>query len=963
MKQWAMYRWIGVVICLTLALPARTSSIITEDFKSYTYRYENSWTDWNIWEGQLSLNKMSAWQRGEVSAVVLPDGSAYFTWADRRGRDLNLFLQKLDRNGNRLWSHDIRINDPVTAFYRETPNLILDGEGGVYCVFQDSREFSPGNLYESHLFAQRINANGQRLWPQDLLISSTLSGLPDTDFRTTQVPGGGLGVVWYERSNTTGDHIYCAQKFNPDSTAVFAQPVRLLEVDINSPVELSELASTPQGSLITVWIKVNLASGANNLLSLWIDPLGQLYTPELNVIISGHDFPNIHRIGVSGLADDSAYIAWCSNDELFVQRVGLSGDPFWAVPAGTDPGSSSCEDLEVQLDSQENLILFWNHHSNSDSILEPFNLQKISKNGQWLLSPTRQIVEDQGQPPFAAYQINARKAWINPEGDVFIGYTIDDRYILAQAVAPDNKLRSPLPNAVTDLDGTAPQFAPRSAAGEDGSTFILWQSRRPGISGEETGDLFLQRISLSGKPLLPVEARLSLGGVGSDRVEAALAVDGLNNAAVAWEYIADDRTEIRVQKINANGAKLWSTDQVVVPGSTADQFQPAVAADSSGNVYVAWTQDNNTRIRMQKFDSNGLRQWGDGIPANATPIDPPWMIISRIQPALVATPQGQVTVAWIQNSYKPTTPNELPDRRHQVVAQRFSDAGVSIWPEDLQVNANDDDLDNYDATDLAIDLDQNGGAYVLIDYLGSENEGGLVQRITPDGHRAWNSNLNLSSPYHETFSTHLTATADGNAVAAWYMRYKIPHIAARKISADGTLLWDADKWVNDLSLRDPMYPWVASFPDGSVTIAYELSDASGNSEVFCSRLNSSGSRILGTTPVLSTDFFYQPHGEAQSLNLNQNNQSILSARLSADLTPNGGSVLFYLSNDGGESWEPVTPGVYHTFARPGDDLRWRAEMTVGPGWKTTPVIDTITVEPSLETTAGGIKIFLPLVDR
>ncbi|MFX1317869.1 MAG: hypothetical protein ACFE9D_11660 [Promethearchaeota archaeon] len=34
-----------------------------------------------------------------------------------------------------------------------------------------------------------------------------------------------------------------------------------------------------------------------------------------------------------------------------------------------------------------------------------------------------------------------------------------------------------------------------------------------------------------------------------------------------------------------------------------------------------------------------------------------------------------------------------------------------------------------------------------------------------------------------------------------------------------------------------------------------------------------------------------------------------------------------MSADGGSTWESVTPGVMHTFATPGDDLRWRATLT------------------------------------
>ncbi|NHJ85656.1 MAG: hypothetical protein FK734_09355 [Asgard group archaeon] len=38
-------------------------------------------------------------------------------------------------------------------------------------------------------------------------------------------------------------------------------------------------------------------------------------------------------------------------------------------------------------------------------------------------------------------------------------------------------------------------------------------------------------------------------------------------------------------------------------------------------------------------------------------------------------------------------------------------------------------------------------------------------------------------------------------------------------------------------------------------------------------------------------------------------------------------VEFFMSADGGTNWEAVTPGVKHTFANPGIDLRWKAELS------------------------------------
>ncbi len=67
---------------------------------------------------------------------------------------------------------------------------------------------------------------------------------------------------------------------------------------------------------------------------------------------------------------------------------------------------------------------------------------------------------------------------------------------------------------------------------------------------------------------------------------------------------------------------------------------------------------------------------------------------------------------------------------------------------------------------------------------------------------------------------------------------------------------------------------------------------------------------------------------SRSLKVSDTPELISNATLNfGAYVPGGTSITFALSADGGLHWESVTPGVKHTFAYPGYDLRWTANIT------------------------------------
>jgi len=117
-----------------------------------------------------------------------------------------------------------------------------------------------------------------------------------------------------------------------------------------------------------------------------------------------------------------------------------------------------------------------------------------------------------------------------------------------------------------------------------------------------------------------------------------------------------------------------------------------------------------------------------------------------------------------------------------------------------------------------------------------------------------------------------------------------------------------------------------------------------------------GTSYYGLGDVVKLHFAYPPSESAQSVRVNVPGEQVHQALLRVDQMLRGAIVDYSLSNDGGQTWASVQPGMKHVFASAGSDLRWRAVLS-GNG-ETTPIVNTLIL------TYNGIEqsfLFLPAI--
>ena len=125
-----------------------------------------------------------------------------FAWSDTRYGGRDIYVQKVDVNGNSLWGSE---GSPVVLAdgRQEDPILVTDGNGGAYIIWVDYRdEPDYGDIYGQH-----IQADGSLSWdPSGIALTNVLGKQVSPNMSTDGI--GGAFVIWNDLSVSTLGHTY-----------------------------------------------------------------------------------------------------------------------------------------------------------------------------------------------------------------------------------------------------------------------------------------------------------------------------------------------------------------------------------------------------------------------------------------------------------------------------------------------------------------------------------------------------------------------------------------------------------------------------------------------------------------------------------------------------------------------------------------------------------------------------------
>ena len=209
----------------------------------------------HIYAGRISSGGVASWSTSGVAVCTaaggqfspqiafVGGGQVIICWTDSRGTDSDIYAQKLDINGNSLWTAD-GVPADIAPATQSVPRIVSDGAGGAIIVWNDYRDA------KWDLYAQRLDASGTRLWGdggKPVRVASASANLDEV------IPdGAGGAIVLWEDNRFAGYTYDYVQRLDASGNPLW--PVNGLRVADYASNEVSpRLTNAPNGGAIVVW--------------------------------------------------------------------------------------------------------------------------------------------------------------------------------------------------------------------------------------------------------------------------------------------------------------------------------------------------------------------------------------------------------------------------------------------------------------------------------------------------------------------------------------------------------------------------------------------------------------------------------------------------------------------------------------------------------------------------------------
>ncbi|HRP90783.1 MAG TPA: T9SS type A sorting domain-containing protein [Edaphocola sp.] len=344
---------------------------------------------------------------------------------------------------------------------------------------------------------------------------------------------------------------------------------------------------------------------------------------------------------------------------------------------------------------------------------------------------------------------------------------------------------------------------PKIIADGNGGAFIAWVDHRyqiaNGVNNEEA-DIFAQHIDASGN-ILWQQGGIAVDSNAKGKAHISLALDGLGGLFLAWDqFNGTYDNQIYAQRVDSSGAVLWANPVAVSYGSSY-AYEPQIISDDCNGIILTWYDNrysNTDFIFAQRLNDNGTKTWSaqDVRVAIGNKDQMFSQIISSGSNGAIITWQDKRASSGINND-------------NDIYAQALDSNGVLMWLLPGEVAGNAGGIPVCTATQMQlypkIISDKNGGAFISwIDRRNGVSEEGLyVQHLDNNGGSHFTNNGlfitdrlngNASSVIYENFSLpDLSFDVDSGLTIAWCASYIDSgyEVLAQRVNAAGNFIWDS----------------------------------------------------------------------------------------------------------------------------------------------------------------------------
>jgi len=323
---------------------------------------------------------------------IISDGSggAIMVWEDYRDVTGNIYAQRVDADGNLLWTSGGVLVCGATQIQCE-PEIIPDGAGGAIIVWKDYRSGSGYDIY-----AQRLNGSGTPLWTSDGVAMCTAVN-DQTSAKLATNGEKGAFVVWSDLRS--GNYDIYVQLVDSSGTVKFGANGYGISTGSNTSA-CPDIASIGMGAVIVTWHDDR--NEGFDIYAQYVNSSGTQWTSQgIPVCLSeGNQRGPI----IVGFEQEGAVIVWTDDingefeNDIYAQKLDIYGDKVW------NPNSITICDarfdqipMDIMADDLGSTYLVWADFR----IYSEIYVQKIDASGNQLwgengLRLTRNPTQDTG---------------------------------------------------------------------------------------------------------------------------------------------------------------------------------------------------------------------------------------------------------------------------------------------------------------------------------------------------------------------------------------------------------------------------------------------------------------------------------------------------------------------------------------------------------------------------------------
>jgi hypothetical protein len=290
-------------------------------------------------------------------ARMISDGSggAIVTWEDSRGAWYDIYAQRLDANGNVLWtSNGVAIC--TAAYNQEEPQLVSDGAGGAIITWYDYRdELYMLRYYD--IYAQRVDADGNILWTANGVAICTAIY---SQFRPQLVSDGEGGAIITWDDYRAYDYEIYAQRVGAGGNVLWTANGVAICTRSGSQV-YPHLVSDGAGGAIITWQDYRPAG--YDIYAQRVDADGNALWAVNGIAIctaaQAQAYPRLASDGAGG-----AIITWqdyrsASNYDIYAQRVDGNGNAIWITDGVVVCAAAGSQQYPEIVSSGSGAIVTW----------------------------------------------------------------------------------------------------------------------------------------------------------------------------------------------------------------------------------------------------------------------------------------------------------------------------------------------------------------------------------------------------------------------------------------------------------------------------------------------------------------------------------------------------------------------------------------------------------------------------